>query len=73
MINSFYFYSDATHRFSADEIDWGFTRFYELKAMARNNATTGKGPFLVNNSVVISVFVRVVKDETGVLWHTFAK
>ncbi|CDH50856.1 cysteine proteinase [Lichtheimia corymbifera JMRC:FSU:9682] len=67
------FYANhATHRFSADEIDWGFTRFYELKAMARNNATTGKGPFLVNNSVVISVFVRVVKDETGVLWHTFA-
>ncbi|KAG0185916.1 hypothetical protein DFQ28_008572 [Apophysomyces sp. BC1034] len=30
----------------------------------------GKGPFLVNNQCVLSVFVRVVKDETGVLWHS---
>ncbi|KAI9493559.1 hypothetical protein BDB00DRAFT_883062 [Zychaea mexicana] len=68
-----YYSSTATHRFMGDEIDWGFTRFYELKLLnaqyPRNN--TGKGPFIVNNQAIISVFVRVVKDETGVLWHNF--
>ena len=41
--------------------------------MNRTLPQTGKGPFIVNNQAVISVFVRIVKDETGVLWHNFAK
>ena len=63
----------ASHRFSADEIDWGFTRFYETKFMNRTLLQTGKGPFIVNNQAVITVFVRIVKDETGVLWHNLTK
>lgn len=34
-------------------------------------SAAGKGPFLVNNKTVISVYIRIVKDETGVLWHNF--
>ncbi|KAI9271739.1 hypothetical protein BDA99DRAFT_433176 [Phascolomyces articulosus] len=67
-----YYTSTATHRFSADEIDWGFTRFYELKLLNRTFPHTGKGPFVLNNQAIISVYLRVVKDETGVLWHNFA-
>ncbi|CAO3694083.1 unnamed protein product [Rhizopus stolonifer] len=65
-----HFTNHANHRFSADEIDWGFTRFYEIEDLERvsNNK---QGPFVVNNETVLSVFVRVVKDETGVLWHNF--
>lgn len=33
--------------------------------------TSKAGPFLVDNEIVLSVFIRIVKDETGVLWHNF--
>ncbi|KAI9009915.1 hypothetical protein CLU79DRAFT_839835 [Phycomyces nitens] len=62
------FYSNqAQHRFCGEEVDWGFTRFCEIKALPR--AYQGKGPFLINNRANFSVYLRVVKDETGVLWH----
>ncbi|KAG1172248.1 hypothetical protein G6F70_001903 [Rhizopus microsporus] len=64
-----YYSSHANHRFSADEIDWGFTRFYEIEDL--DKMTSKAGPFLVDNEIVLSVFIRVVKDETGVLWHNF--
>ncbi|KAG0193985.1 hypothetical protein DFQ28_002094 [Apophysomyces sp. BC1034] len=64
-----YYNNNANHRFSAEEVDWGFTRFYDMKTLAKT--TNGKGPFIVNNQTIISVFVRIVKDETGVLWHNF--
>ncbi|KAI8347676.1 hypothetical protein BD560DRAFT_493139 [Blakeslea trispora] len=62
--------NNANHRFSQEEIDWGFTRFHDIEDLGQKNAA-GKGPFLINNEIVISAFVRVVKDETGVLWHNF--
>ncbi|KAI8097769.1 uncharacterized protein BX664DRAFT_86528 [Halteromyces radiatus] len=62
-----YYASHSHHRFSAEEIDWGFTRFYDLKELTK--LYRQKGPFLVNNQTVISVYLRVIKDETGVLWH----
>lgn len=66
----FFLHKGANHRFSSEEIDWGFTRFYDLDDLTQTSATE-KGPFLVNNQTVISVFIRTVKDETGVLWHNF--
>ncbi|KAI8086603.1 uncharacterized protein BX664DRAFT_299394 [Halteromyces radiatus] len=65
-----YYSNNADHRFSQEEVDWGFTRFYDLKLL-QQNMKDGKGPFLINNQITISVFVRLVKDETGVLWHNF--
>ena len=41
--------------------------------MNRIAPQNGKGPFIVNNQTMISVFIRIVKDETGVLWHNFIK
>lgn len=59
------FIKDAHHRFCADEIDWGFTRYHELKTLQ-----AGKEPYInATNQTSISVFLRVVKDETGVLWR----
>ncbi|KAI8991002.1 hypothetical protein BDF20DRAFT_903898 [Mycotypha africana] len=64
--------NSANHRFSSEEIDWGFTRFYEIEELNQLSAQ-GKGPFLINdnNEIVISAFVRCIQDETGVLWHNF--
>ncbi|GAA5807685.1 hypothetical protein MFLAVUS_001059 [Mucor flavus] len=65
-----YYSNSANHRFSSDEIDWGFTRFYDVDDLSQVSATE-RGPFLVNNQTTISVFIRTIKDETGVLWHNF--
>lgn len=51
-------------------MDWGFTRFYDIADLS-HQSHAGKGPFLINNQTVISVYLRIVKDETGVLWHNF--
>ncbi|KAJ5176850.1 uncharacterized protein N7482_002727 [Penicillium canariense] len=61
----------ATHRFTAEEGDWGFTRFYDLRSLF-NDAWEGKTvPLVQDEEANVSVYVRVVKDPTGVLWHTF--
>lgn len=63
----------ATHRFTADEGDWGFTRFYDIRTLF-NEAWEGKGvPLVQDDEANITAYVRVVKDPTGVLWHSFQK
>ncbi|EJD52931.1 cysteine proteinase [Auricularia subglabra TFB-10046 SS5] len=62
--------SNAHHRFIAEECDWGFTRFTELRKIY----TTQEGqtrPILESDAADVSVFVRVLEDPTGVLWHNF--
>ncbi|KAI8638136.1 hypothetical protein BD408DRAFT_423510 [Parasitella parasitica] len=60
-----FFTNHAHHRFCGEEVDWGFTRYHDIKTL-----TGGKDPFVNSkNQLVISIFLRVVKDETGVLWH----
>lgn len=61
----------AHHRFTHEEMDWGFTRFSELKKLT-NPADGRARPILEGGRARISAFVRVVKDPTGVLWHNFA-
>lgn len=61
----------ATHRFNADEGDWGFTRFCELRRLF-TVAWEGHGvPLVQNDEANVTAYVRVVKDPTGVLWHSF--
>ncbi|KAL4929658.1 ubiquitin-specific protease UBP15 [Aspergillus undulatus] len=61
----------ATHRFNADEGDWGFTRFCELRRLF-NVPFEGRGvPLVQNDEANVTAYVRVVKDPTGVLWHSF--
>jgi ubiquitin carboxyl-terminal hydrolase 7 len=51
----------AHHRFNVAERDWGFTRFWDGH----------QSPLDQNEDANITAYVRVVKDPTGVLWHSF--
>lgn len=62
--------SHAHHRFIAEECDWGFTRFSELKKLFSKQEGHTR-PTIEEDSADISVFVRVLEDPTGVLWHNF--
>ena len=62
----------ALHRFTADESDWGFTRFHELRRLVRGWTNDGRG-MLDDDTANMTAFVRVIKDPTGVLWHSFVK
>ncbi|KAF8894531.1 hypothetical protein BD779DRAFT_1669025 [Infundibulicybe gibba] len=62
--------SHAHHRFIAEECDWGFTRFSELRKLF--NIQEGHSrPTIEDESAEITVYVRVLEDPTGVLWHNF--
>jgi ubiquitin carboxyl-terminal hydrolase 7 len=70
---SIYTHHVATHRFTAEEGDWGFTRFADLKGLF-SRAWEGKSvPLVQDDEAIITAYVRVVKDPTGVLWHSFQK
>lgn len=61
----------AHHRFTKEEGDWGFTRFVEVRRLW-TIPFEGTGRYLVENEECnMTAFVRIVKDETGVLWHNF--
>ncbi|KAG7531294.1 hypothetical protein FFLO_04472 [Filobasidium floriforme] len=67
---SIYTVSHAHHRFVAEECDWGFTRFADLRKL--HLPTDGRGrPTIDGDEVEVTAFVRVLKDPTGVLWHNF--
>jgi len=65
-------HTDAHHRFITEECDWGFTRFSELRKLF----TIQEGyprPTIEDESADVTVYVRVLEDPTGVLWHNFVK
>ncbi|KAI0472166.1 hypothetical protein GGR56DRAFT_678006 [Xylariaceae sp. FL0804] len=66
-----YCHHTAHHRFIKEESDWGFTRFLELRKMFQQPWNDSDRPLVENDTVNITAFVRVVEDETGVLWHNF--
>lgn len=61
----------ATHRFTAEEGDWGFTRFAEIRKLFAPRWEQRDHPMIEKQTVNVSAYVRVVKDPTGVLWHNF--
>ncbi|KAF2646636.1 cysteine proteinase [Massarina eburnea CBS 473.64] len=61
----------ATHRFTAEEGDWGFTRFAELRRLFGAQWEDRDRPMVENNAANVTAYVRVLKDPTGVLWHNF--
>ncbi|KAF2841356.1 cysteine proteinase [Patellaria atrata CBS 101060] len=61
----------ATHRFTADESDWGFTRFAELRRLFASSWDHRGRPMVERDSCNVTAYVRVLKDPTGVLWHNF--
>lgn len=68
---SLYITHTATHRFTADEGDWGFTRFAELRRLFHTTWDDRGRPMVENNAANVTAYVRVLKDPTGVLWHNF--
>lgn len=68
---SLYTSHTAHHRFTKEEGDWGFTRFVELRKLFNVEWDSSGRPLVENEAANMTAYVRVVKDETGVLWHTF--
>ncbi|KAL5464951.1 hypothetical protein PMIN06_000904 [Paraphaeosphaeria minitans] len=68
---SMYITHTATHRFTADEGDWGFTRFAELRRLFSASWDERGRPMVEDNMANVTAYVRVLKDPTGVLWHNF--
>ncbi|KAL1915750.1 uncharacterized protein VTP21DRAFT_6509 [Calcarisporiella thermophila] len=64
-----YIFHQAHHRFTIEESDWGFTRFVDFRKAFDGHEL--QRPLIENGETRISVFVRVMKDTTGVLWHNF--
>ncbi|KAF9927918.1 hypothetical protein BGZ65_006529, partial [Modicella reniformis] len=60
----------AQHRFTPEESDWGFTRFLSLGKLESPLDDRGI-PITENGHTVITAYVRVYEDPTGVLWHNF--
>ncbi|KAF9095753.1 hypothetical protein BGX23_012681 [Mortierella sp. AD031] len=60
----------ANHRFTFDEADWGFTRFYETRKLETPFDQRGL-PLIDKGRTIITAYVRVYNDPTGVLWHNF--
>ncbi|KAA8574255.1 hypothetical protein MFRU_001g00100 [Monilinia fructicola] len=70
-----YTYHTAHHRFTPDEGDWGFTRFHDCRKLF-NLTWPGSNPprmLVEGGEANMTAYVRVVEDETGVLWHNFLK
>lgn len=63
----------ANHRFNAEESDWGFTRFAEIRKLFAAQWEDKGRPMIENESVNVTAYVRIYKDPTGVLWHNFVK
>lgn len=67
---SIYATHTATHRFTEDDGDWGFTRFTEVRRLFA--AWEGhERPLVENQEAMLTTYVRIYKDPTGVLWHNF--
>ncbi|KAL2025090.1 hypothetical protein VTK56DRAFT_92 [Thermocarpiscus australiensis] len=66
-----FYHHSAHHRFTKEESDWGFTRFLESRKMFNTVWENSDRPLVENDCANISAYVRVVEDETGVLWHNF--
>lgn len=61
---------NAQHRFTAEEADWGFTRFHEVRRLSSVDDQRSH-PLVQDNRTTITAIIRVMKDPTGVLWHNF--
>ena len=61
----------ANHRFNAKEGDWGFTRFVELRKAFSQPWKDKSRPLVEGDEANMTAYIRIMKDPTGVLWHSF--
>lgn len=64
---------ESQHRFEPTEPDWGFNQFTTPKCLVKGDTSTGHKALLSDDKLVIVGRVQVIKDPTGMLWHTFIK
>ncbi|AET40403.1 ubiquitin-specific protease UBP15 Ecym_5671 [Eremothecium cymbalariae DBVPG len=62
--------SRSHHRFNEIDKDWGFSNLIELEYLRSQSRARPSG-FLNQDQLNVSVFIRIIKDTTGVLWHNF--
>ncbi|KAJ3352469.1 hypothetical protein HDU91_005995 [Kappamyces sp. JEL0680] len=62
--------TNAQHRFTIKETDWGFSSFIHHSNLLKVSEERSH-PILENDGFSITVFVKEVEDETGTLWHNF--
>lgn len=60
----------SNHRFNSLDTDWGFANFIDLSHLRYPSKGRPHG-FLNEDKLNVTVFVRILKDPTGVLWHNF--
>ncbi|KAF0554333.1 putative ubiquitin-specific processing protease 21 [Gigaspora margarita] len=60
----------VNHRFTAEESDCGFTRFYDLRKLFAPSENRIR-PLIENDACNITALVHIIKDPTGFLWHDF--
>lgn len=58
------------HRFNVSDTDWGFSNIVDVNHLKYPSKGRLK-PLLNDGSLNISVYIRILKDPTGVLWHNF--
>jgi len=68
-----YTHHEASHRFTVDEGDWGFTRFAEKNKIFSTKFEDKERPLVEGDIAKVTAYVRILKDPTGVLWHNFIK
>ncbi|KAJ3218779.1 hypothetical protein HDU67_004027 [Dinochytrium kinnereticum] len=62
--------STAQHRFNPNETDWGFNQLVKMNQLF-TPVDGNKRPLVENDQAVITVYIKIIKDVTGVLWHNF--
>ncbi|KAI8808839.1 hypothetical protein BJ742DRAFT_806590 [Cladochytrium replicatum] len=60
----------AQHRYNPSEQDWGFNHLIKLSQLTVPTDTFTR-PLIENDATVITAYMRIIRDETGVLWHNF--
>lgn len=70
---SIYVHHEATHRFTTDEGDWGFTQFSDKNKTFAAKFEDHDRPLVEGDRAKVTAYVRIIKDSTGVLWHNFVK
>jgi ubiquitin carboxyl-terminal hydrolase 7 len=56
-----------------EEGDWGFNQFQALSQLNKPIGDLSVSLLHENEAVDISVYLRVIKDPLGTLWHNFQK
>ncbi|KAJ3037767.1 hypothetical protein HDV00_001353 [Rhizophlyctis rosea] len=66
-----YWNMQAQHRFNPSETDWGFNHFIQFNQLSIP-LPDNQRPLVENDKTVIVIYMKRMKDATGVLWHNFA-